>query len=141
MDTSSAVARESVTASTSLVLPEWPSPVVVFELQWLPLRSSVVSDLILPSRGLSGGGGRRPASGEGARRRGVRRRIEGGLGLPAGGRRTAARRRHGESATARGGAAASGGAGTGTLGGSRAGGQPAADQPGRGGIEDSNFEG
>jgi hypothetical protein len=33
MDTSSAVARESVTASTSLVLPEWPSPVVVFELQ------------------------------------------------------------------------------------------------------------
>uniref|UniRef100_A0A0E0B7E3 Uncharacterized protein n=1 Tax=Oryza glumipatula TaxID=40148 RepID=A0A0E0B7E3_9ORYZ len=55
----------SATASTSLVLPEWPSPVVVFELQefspamslphrlGLPLRSSVVSDLIFPSRGVT----------------------------------------------------------------------------------------
>uniref|UniRef100_A0A0D3GP73 Protein kinase domain-containing protein n=1 Tax=Oryza barthii TaxID=65489 RepID=A0A0D3GP73_9ORYZ len=65
MDTSSAAATESVTVSTSLVLPELPSPVVVFELQefspamslphrlGLPLRSSIVSDLILPSRGVT----------------------------------------------------------------------------------------
>uniref|UniRef100_A0A0E0E067 non-specific serine/threonine protein kinase n=1 Tax=Oryza meridionalis TaxID=40149 RepID=A0A0E0E067_9ORYZ len=64
MYTSSAAATESVMASTSLVLPEWPSPVVVFELQefspamslphrpGLPLRSSIVSDLILPSADL-----------------------------------------------------------------------------------------